>query len=161
MKQLFLAITASVLLFACSNNETEHASTTLTDTYDVFGDTISPEGAISISELYAQMEGKDSAFLKLEGVIYEVCQKKGCWMHVEIDDENDLMVKFKDYEFFVPKDATGKKVILEGYAYKEEQSVDELKHYASDAGEPDSVIMAITEPEVGYTFMANGVLIKK
>jgi hypothetical protein len=159
MKHLLLAISSSILLFACSNNEVSKPS--ITDEYDVFGDTISPEGAINIADIYTQMEGKDSAFIKLEGVIYEVCQKKGCWMHVEIDDENDLMVKFKDYEFFVPKDATGKTAILEGYAYKEVQTVDELRHYASDANEPDSVIMAITEPEVVFTFMANGVLIKK
>ncbi|MFP5470866.1 MAG: DUF4920 domain-containing protein [Bacteroidia bacterium] len=161
MKHLLLVISSSVLLLACGNNETESSTSNISDEYDVFGDTISPEGAINIADIYTQMEGKDSAFMKLEGIIYEVCQKKGCWMHVEIDDESDLMVKFRDYEFFVPKDAAGRTVILEGYAYKEIQSIEELKHYAEDAGESDSTIMAITEPEEVFTFMANGVLIKK
>jgi len=163
MKKIVFAISTSVLLFSCNEeNKTEEKSEiNITESYDVFGDTISPEGAIDISQLVEKMQGNDSLLLKVEGVIYDVCQKKGCWMNIEIDEENDLFVKFRDYEFFVPKDAAGRKAIVEGYAYRETKSVDELRHYAEDAGEPDSVIMAITEPEVGYTFMANGVLIKK
>lgn len=163
MKKIVFALSTAALLFSCSeeNKTEENVEINITESYDVFGDTISPEGAIAISELTEKMEGSDSLFVKLEGIIYDVCQKKGCWMNVEIDEENDLFVKFRDYEFFVPKDAAGRKAILEGYAYKEIQSVDELRHYAEDAGESDSVIMAITEPEVGFTFMADGVLIKK
>ena len=39
-------------------------------------------------------------------------------------------------------------------------SVEMLKHYAEDAGEPEDVIEAITEPEISIGFEAFGVIIK-
>ena len=39
-------------------------------------------------------------------------------------------------------------------------SVEELKHYAEDAGETQEVIDAITEPEISLAFEAKGVIIK-
>jgi len=66
-------------------------------------------------------------------------------------------VRFKDYGFFVPKDISGKDVIVEGKAYSTEVSVEELRHYAEDAGKSKEEIMAITEPEQTYAFLATGV----
>lgn len=125
-----------------------------------FGAKITEEGAIPSTELMAKMEGKDSLNIKVSGKIEDVCQKKGCWMNVAIDNDNSVFVKFKDYAFFVPKDATGKDVIIEGIAFIDTTSIEELRHYAEDAGEPSSVIDAITEPEIGYNFMASGIIVK-
>jgi hypothetical protein len=45
-------------------------------------------------------------------------------------------------------------------AYLEEVSVDDLKHYAEDAGKSQEEIDAITESEMAYTFVAEGALIQ-
>ena len=85
---------------------------------------------------------------------------KGCWMTLNMADGNQVMVKFKDYGFFVPKDIAGKEVIINGKAFVEEVSVGDQKHYAEDAGKSAEEIAAITAPKKTFSFEADGVLIK-
>lgn len=164
MKKTILGLLSIALIaFSCDKaaENTESTEEVSTGSQN-FGAEITEEGAMPIGDLLASMEGKDSLNVKVIGTIDEVCQKKGCWMDVAMDDEgeNFLFVKFKDYEFFVPKDAAGQEVVMEGVAYLDTTSIEELRHYAQDAGEPDSIINAITEPEIGYNFMASGVIVK-
>lgn len=71
-----------------------------------------------------------------------------------------MRVKFKDYKLFMPKDIAGKEVVIHGKAMKKEVPVDELQHYAADAGKSKEEISQITKPEVQLSFEADGVLIK-
>ena len=77
------------------------------------------------------------------------------------EGEETIMVRFKDYGFFMPLDANGKEVIVEGKAFVTEVSVADLKHYAEDAGKSAEEIKKITEPKMELAFEANGVLMKK
>ena len=45
--------------------------------------------------------------------------------------------------------------------YHELESVDELKHYAKDAGKSQAAIDSIQTPVTTYAFIADGVLIKE
>jgi hypothetical protein len=99
--------------------------------------------------------------MKLKGEIAEVCLEKGCWMTVATGDGQTIRVTFKDYGFFVPKDAAGKKTVIEGEAKMETVDVATLKHYAEDAGKSAAEIAAITEPETKLTFVASGVEIEE
>jgi len=128
--------------------------------YSHFGDSISPDGAIAAAQVAEQLKGKDSLALKVSGIINSVCQKKGCWMEMEIGDGKTMRVTFKDYAFFVPKDASGKVAIVEGYVYNDTISVEELRHYAEDAGQSKEEIEKITAPEVEISFEARGVIIE-
>jgi hypothetical protein len=162
-KVLFLSTISIALLSACGNHQSEVKSdVAMKDTtLQFFGDSISQEGAIAADQLGAQMQGKDSLKVKITGVIKEVCQKKGCWMTMNIGGDKSMQVKFKDYAFFVPKDASGKTVVLEGVAFTDTTSVAELKHYAEDGGKSKEEIEKINEPEISVAFEANGVIIKK
>lgn len=102
----------------------------------------------------------DSTRMIFASTIDQVCQKKGCWMMLGLDADTQARITFKDYGFFVPLDSSGDEVIVSGWAHKSERPVDELKHFAEDAGKSQEEIDAITEPEVKYTFVAEGVLIK-
>ena len=124
-----------------------------------YGKVITKEGAISAKKLPHKLEDADSLVIKLKGTITEVCQAKGCWMTLDLGDNELLRVKFKDYGFFVPKNATGETVIIQGVAKKEIIGVDELKHLAEDAGKSERKINAIVKPEEAYVFVAEGVLI--
>ena len=73
--------------------------------------------------------------------------------------KDTMMVNFKDYGFFMPKDIAGKKVVMQGFAYKELTSVDDLKHYAEDAHKSKAEIDAIKEPKSELKFMASGVIV--
>ncbi|RMG78439.1 MAG: DUF4920 domain-containing protein [Bacteroidetes bacterium] len=126
-----------------------------------FGEKITPDGAVTWDELLKQLEGQEKLTTKVTGTVTSVCQVKGCWMVIssETPGQPDLFVKFKDYGFFMPKNISGRKVIMEGEAYTEVTPVDELRHYAEDEGKSPEEIAAITEPETQYKFMASGVIL--
>ncbi len=161
MKKILFAALVVGAFTACDNAAADDKKTGVDTTLSFFGDTISADGAIPANQLLAQLTGKDSMQVKVEGTIQEVCQKKGCWMKVQLDDKNEMRVRFKDYGFFVPKDASGKKVVIDGWAYADSISVADLRHYAEDAGDSKEEIEKITQPEAEYTFMARGVIIRK
>lgn len=125
-----------------------------------FGDSISTDGAVKAELIKEKLGHNDSLAMKVEGKIVDVCQKKGCWMELALADGENIRVTFKDYGFFVPKDASGKTMIMEGYAYNDTTSVAQLRHYAEDGGKSKDEIEKITEPEVAVSFEAHGVIIK-
>ena len=132
--------------------------------YASFGDSISIENVISKEEMlkkYATLKEGDTINIKFKSAIKEVCQKKGCWMTLQLDEANQTFVKFKDYGFFVPMNAQEKDVVIDGKAFLSVESIADLKHYAKDAGKSQAEIDSITKPEISYSFMANGVLIAK
>ncbi|MCG9911540.1 MAG: DUF4920 domain-containing protein [Flavobacteriales bacterium] len=124
-----------------------------------FGEKISETGAISGKELLTQLSSSDSVVAKVKAPILHACQKKGCWMIVDLEG-TEMRVTFKDYGFFVPKNSDGHTAIMEGKAYKELISVETLRHYAEDEGKTKEEIAAITEPVTEYSFEAVGVIIK-
>lgn len=131
------------------------------DNYQSFGDEITAESSITVSDLLSSLEGKDSVAAKVAGQINNVCQVKGCWMNISDSNASEpVFVQFEDYAFFVPKDAAGKDVVIEGMAYRELTPVEDLKHFAKDAGKSEEEIAKITEPKEEIRFLARGVLIK-
>jgi hypothetical protein len=82
-------------------------------------------------------------------------------MTLVLPNEKEAFVKFKDYAFFVPKNAKDEMVIVNGKAFVSIESVNELKHYAKDEGKSQAAIDSIVSPKTTYSFMADGVLIKK
>ncbi|HUH34263.1 MAG TPA: DUF4920 domain-containing protein [Moheibacter sp.] len=131
--------------------------------YELFGEAFDTDEVLSTEEMknrFASLEVGDSLEVVFQGNIKEVCQKKGCWMKVDLADE-EAFVRFTDYGFFVPKDAADADAVLKGKAFKNETSVEELRHYAQDAGQSEEEIAAIVSPKIEYTFMADGVLLKK
>lgn len=124
---------------------------------------INADNATAVSELPTMMEGQEvMENVKIAGIIEACCQKKGCWMEVKDENlETPLMVRFKDYGFFVPKDANGKKVVMEGRAFTDTISVEMRRHYAVDGGmSEEEAEKTITEPEVTLAFEATGVVIQ-
>ena len=99
--------------------------------------------------------------VKVASKINEICQNKGCWMTLDLGNEETAFVKFKDYGFFVPMNAQKRETIIEGKAFVEETSVAELKHYAEDEGKTPEEIAKIIAPKTEYKFLAHGVLISK
>lgn len=165
MKKLLFLSTIGIALFtACSEHKEENKNNELSavdTTLQYFGDSITQDAAIAADQLALQMKGKDSLKIKVTGPIEDVCQKKGCWMNMNIGNNQSMRVRFKDYAFFLPKDAAGKTVFIEGVAFTDTTSVTELQHYAEDGGKSKEEIAKITEPEINISFEANGVILKK
>ena len=124
-----------------------------------YGAGTTADGAIAITQASDQVKDKDKFTGKVKGKVVSVCLEKGCWMKVARDNGEPVMVKFKDYGFFMPKDIVGKEVVLDGDATVKETSVKQLKHYASDAGKSKEEIEKIKEPKREMIFVAKGVLV--
>lgn len=123
---------------------------------------ISEAGAAPLAQLTA-MIGTEAELpaVKLEGAIDACCQAKGCWMTMKLDNGQEMRVRFKDYAFFVPKTSAGKTAVIEGRAYRDTTSVEDLRHYAVDGGmSEEEAARTITEPEVAIAFEATGVVIR-
>ena len=102
-----------------------------------------------------------SSKLKIEGEILSSCPMKGCWMKISVENDT-VLVRFKDYGFFVPKNGIeGKRTIINGNISVDTLSVAQLQHYAEDAGKSKEEIDLITEPKITISFLADGVLIKE
>ncbi len=125
----------------------------------VYGSQLSDRKMVPAADLPALLAGQETVEAKLSGQVVEVCQKKGCWMKVDMGNGSTLRVTFKDYGFFVPKDIVGKTVVFEGQAKVEKVPVETLRHYAEDAGKSQEEIDAITSPEEKISFVASGVMV--
>ena len=98
--------------------------------------------------------------VKIKGKILSSCPMKGCWMKVNVDNDT-LLVRFKDYGFFVPKSGLeGKSTILSGVISIDTLSVAQLKHYAEDAGKTIKEINLIKNPQLTLSVLADGVIIE-
>ena len=153
MKKGLLAIVALVIGLALQAQNPRSAEKGVT-----YGAGTTATGSIAVNDLDQNLkENKYEG--KITGKVSEVCLEKGCWMKLEKANGEKVMVKFKDYGFFIPKDIVGKEVVLEGEAVVKEVSVKQLQHYAKDAGKSEEEIKKITQPKKELQFIAKGVLV--
>lgn len=128
---------------------------------DVYGGKISAKSekkAVSAAQLDQKLQkSKKVEKVAVKGKVSDVCDKKGCWLTVETENNEKFFVKMKDYAFFVPTALKGKNVVLEGNAETKVISVDEQKHYAEDAKKSQAEIDAITKPQEEIRFVASGI----
>ncbi len=119
-----------------------------------------PETASAVLEKYKNLKPGDTIQTTFASSVNSVCVKKGCWMRLKLDDNEESLVRFKDYGFFVPKDIEGQNAVVHGKLFVNETSVEDLKHYAEDAGKSEEEIAAITEPKLEFAFEADGVYLQ-
>ena len=136
-----------LFLFSCNNNITH------------YGEIITTENIVNYSVAKKLVADQGKISTKIQGTILETCAKKGCWIRLKADNDT-LFVRFKDYGFFVPTSGVeGKTAILQGEATYETLEVEQVRHYAEDAGKSKEEIELITEPEYIFSFTASGVII--
>lgn len=158
---LLLSISFSTLVFAQETVKKMGPPEGNASVGDVYGAQVSAKSektAISPAKLDQKLKkSKKVENVAVKGKVTEVCDKKGCWLTVETDNNEKFFVKMKDYAFFVPTALKGKNVILEGTAETKIISVEEQKHYAEDAKKSEAEINAISKPQEEIRFVANGI----
>lgn len=146
------------LLVACSS------SNEIKETLEIkaFGPyEVDDSKAISTQEMLRQFkaENGDQEFT-FEGKITEVCSNAGCWVSIDRGNGETFMVRFKDH-FTIPLNTKiGSTAYLHGLAYMDTVQVEDLKHFAQDAGKSEAEIEKITKPEYSLNFEADGILFK-
>jgi hypothetical protein len=108
-------------------------------------------------KIYQDLSLGDTIQVQFQSQVQSVCVRKGCWMKLDLPEDMNVHVTFKDYGFFVPKDSKGHEMVVRGRAFIEETDVEMLKHYAEDAGKNREDIAAINSPKLNYRFIAEGV----
>lgn len=157
---LVLALSASTFAFA---QETKKAgppegNAIVGDTYGSAVAAKSESKAINVDKLGKKLKKeKKIENVAVKGTVTDVCQKKGCWLTIKTDDNSEFFVKMKDYAFFVPTALKGKNVVMDGTAEVKTISVDEQKHYATDAKKSQAEIDAITKTKEEIRFVATGI----
>jgi hypothetical protein len=140
-----------------------------------FGGEITLSDPVSLAAVYESPEKYEGQEILLTGQITQVCQTRGCWMKLS-DGQRELIVRFKDYGFFVPKDAASSKVIIQGIfttkpdmhmmeeAHAQEKGEKMMAHGGETAGHPSSHNQEPSEmqpveadEDMPYSFIASAV----
>lgn len=79
--------------------------------------------------------------VRIEGMIIEVCAKRGCWIYVASDRADEkIQVKVTDGEIVFPMSASGRNGAIEGIVDEVKMSKEEFiayqKHLAEEKGKP-------------------------
>ncbi len=161
---ILLAFFFGITVLVAQNSQQETEQLTVSSaSLPSFGLQIDENNVISAAEMskkYAALKRTDTLQTKFIATVADVCQAKGCWMKLELQDGEETMVRFKDYGFFMPMDIKGKEVIVNGFAFVEEMSVEDQKHFAKDGGKSEAEMAKITTIKKTLSFEADGVLLK-
>ncbi len=160
MKKIILAALTAVILFSCGEKPNENTEAKADKKISFYGSKFDPKGAITPAELAAKMKDGGEQNIILKTKINQTCSKKGCWMSVEMPDNEEMMISMIDYSFFVPKSgAEGLETYIKGKVAQDTVSVEHLRHLAEDANKSKEEIDAISEPKIGLSMVATGIAI--
>lgn len=153
MKQIILfSIVSIFVLTSCNNTRSEAQQSEQTNKKQI--------SILKATELTAAMEATEELPVQLSGTIVEVCQTSGCWMDIDMGNNQRVLVTFPEKVFVTPKDAVGKQAIVNGMASKVIIPVKRLQLQAADEGYSEEEINAINDPLTEYSIEATKVEIK-
>ncbi len=118
---------------------------------------------MGVGELVSQADTLGEKRVCVKGDIREVCARMGCWMMVA-EGDNEVRVRFTESEscangFYVPRNAAGHSVYMNGTVKYREISEEDRRHYAADEGASPEEIAQIVGPEKEVLFFADAVMI--
>jgi hypothetical protein len=153
-----------ILRFMASGVAIKKAASLDLSNYEQFGAGVKAADApLTLETVMSNPQEFVGKQVSLSAPITGVCQSKGCWMNLGTPDAKGnppVFVKFKDYGFFVPKDASGRNAVVVGELSFKQETVAETKHYLEDAGKTEEA-KKVTEGRKVLRFMASGVAIEK
>ena len=157
MKHIFIFVALCITFYTHAQAPKGHAKPG-----DTYGSTFPDQSKIETlnsNQLLQRLnpDSKDTLVVIISGKVKDACSAKGCWLTMDVSPEHELMMKMQDYAFFVPTAIIGKNIQAYGRVFIKTVSVEDLKHYAEDAGKTKAEIDNITKPERQYRFVARGI----
>ena len=96
-----------------------------------FGAGVKLAQATPIDTILANPKEWNGKTVRVEGMIVDVCPKRGCWMELAGSQPGSkLKFKVTDGEMVFPMDAKGQRASAEGVIAVKELSIEESKQYA-------------------------------
>lgn len=129
-----------------------------------YGKPLTAATPVKVSELMATPDAYVGKVVKVEGLITEVCPKRGCWINVAGDKEfQTIRVKVEDGVIVFPLTDKGRKVVAEGTFKKmeltKEQAIERAKHEAEEKGTKFDPA-TITGPATVYQIQGTGAIVE-
>ena len=130
-----------------------------------YGKGVDGTGVIKVSELVANAEKYVGQTVRVEGVVIDVCAKRGCWMEIAGDGKSGkIRIKVDDGVIVFPMEAKGKSAVAEGVFTKIEMTPEEAramaKHQAEERGQALDASKTPDAPTVVYQIAGTGAVIK-
>ena len=111
---------------------------------------------MEVSQLVSSPEEYDGRRIAVKGIVTKMCKKKGCWF--EMTDGHGgagVLVTSSRHHIFLSQGSEGKEIVAFGTFKVETQDLEEARHLARDAGEPEPE----EAPEI-LRLVADGALIR-
>jgi hypothetical protein len=129
-----------------------------------YGKGVSEAAPVKLSELMAKPDAYVGKVVKVEGLVTEVCPKRGCWINVAGDKEfQTIRIKVEDGVIVFPLSAKGKRADVEGILRKieltKEEAIARAKHEAEEKKVPFDE-KSVTGPMVIYQIEGTGAVIR-
>jgi len=117
-----------------------------------------------ISAIYDDPSNYVGKTVQVEGLIVDVCSRRGCWMSIAGDRAFEtLRIKVADGEIVFPITARGSKAVVQGKVQEirmtRDQAMEFAKHQAQESGKPFDP-SSVTGPTVLYQIWATGAVIQ-
>lgn len=103
-----------------------------TDTYEMYGSEMDETYTLSDLSGSQNPEAFDGSTAFFGGTMTRVCQHRGCNFFLD-DGEQQVRVRFKDYEFFIPTNTDGKKAVVRGHFVEKEEEDETVIEILSDS----------------------------
>ena len=130
---------------------------------ETFGAGVKLAEPTPIDAILAEPKKYDGKTVRVEGMITDVCPKRGCWLELAgTAPGQKLRFKVTDGEMVFPMDAKGRKAVAEGVIAVKELTLDETKARAEyEAKEYGKQVdpATITEPSVSVRLDGTGAVI--
>jgi hypothetical protein len=131
----------------------------------VLGEWAGKAEIVKVSELLTHPDDYVGKNVRVEGLITDVCPKRGCWMELASDREFEtIRIKVEDGVIVFPMDAKGKRAEAEGIFTKievsPEQALAHAKHMAEERGEAFDAEKAGDLPTVIYQIQGTGAVVR-
>ena len=128
-----------------------------------YGRPVTLEETTKVSEILDSPEQYLGREVKVEGMIVEVCARRGCWMELAGDRQYEkIRIKVDDGVIVFPLSARGKKALVQGRVEAISMSLDEARRfYAHQAEEKGTAFdpSTVTGPVDFYQIRAAGAVI--
>ena len=133
------------------------------ETGKTYGKGVDGTEITKVSELVANADKYIGKTVRVEGVVIDVCAKRGCWMDLK-SDGGKVRIKVEDGVMVFPMDAKGKNAIAEGVFTKIEMTPEQArahaKHLAEEKGQALAAADVPDAPTIIYQIAGTGAVIK-
>lgn len=131
----------------------------------VLGKGVGNTAPVKIADLLTNPDAYVGKTIRVDGLVTDVCPKRGCWMTLAGDDESQsVRIKVDDGVIVFPKDAKGKRASAEGVFTKIEltrdEAIEQAKHRAEELGQVFDPSKAGDLPTVLYQIKGTGAVVR-